>query len=230
MNAEEVTFGTEDGLTLRGWFVPPAAGPRGMTVLAFNGNGGNRALRAPLADALSQMGFAVLLFDYRGYGGNPGSPGEEGLAADARAAVAYLERRDDVDPERLVYFGESLGAAVALRLALERTPAALILRSPFTSMTDVGRHHYFFLPVSWLLKERYPSLDRIPGLSCPLLVIAGDRDRIIPVEQSRRLHDAAPPPKRLFIVPGGDHNDFELLAGRAMLQEIAAFLAEGGEH
>src|SRR5919201_4446707 len=143
--AEEVSFTTADGLRLAGWFVP-AAGPPGRggrgrspAVLVCNGNGGNRSLRAPLAAALARAGLAVLLFDYRGYAANPGRPTEEGLAADARAALAYLAARPDVDPARLVYFGESLGAAVALRLAVERPPAALVLRSPWASLVEVGR-------------------------------------------------------------------------------------------
>src|SRR5919108_309876 len=135
--AEEVSFPPADGLRLAGWFVP-AAGPPGRgagrgrapAVLVCNGNGGNRSLRAPLAAALARAGLAVLLFDYRGYAANPGHPTEAGLAADARAALAFLAARPEVDPARLVYFGESLGAAVALRLAVERPPAALVLRWP----------------------------------------------------------------------------------------------------
>ena len=135
---EPVTFETADGLKLSGWFLA-ASGPfPRLTVLVFNGNVGNRGYRGPLAAALHRHGLQVLLFDYRGYGGSPGSPTETGLAADGRAARAYLLGRSDVDGSRLVYFGESLGAAVAVGLAVEHPPTALILRSPFTSMADVG--------------------------------------------------------------------------------------------
>jgi uncharacterized protein len=219
--SEEVAFDTEDGLRLRGWFVP---GDGGAAVLVCNGNGGNRSLRAPLAAALSRAGLSVLLFDYRGYGGNPGRPSEAGLAADARAARAWLAARDGVDPDRIVYFGESLGAAVALGLALERPPAALVLRSPFTSLADVGRLHYPWLPVGLLLVDRYPSLDRVGRLTAPLLVVAGERDRVLPAAQSRRLYQAAPEPKRFALVPGADHNDWELLAGARLLHEVLGFL------
>ena len=109
-----------------------------FTLIVFNGNAGNRAYRADLARAFRGRGAAVLLFDYRGFGGNDGRPTESGLAADARAARAYLDTRNDVDHKRLVYFGESLGAAVALGLAVEHPPLALVLRSPFTSLADVG--------------------------------------------------------------------------------------------
>ena len=158
---ELVTFETTDGLGLSGWFLPqPGPSPR-VTVLVFNGNAGNRAHRGPLAAALHRHGFQVLLFDYRGYGGNPGTPTERGLIADSRAARAYLAGRADVDASRIVYFGESLGTAVAIDLAVAHPPLAVVLRSPFTSLVDVGRHHYRFLPVRLLLRDRFASIDQI---------------------------------------------------------------------
>ena len=227
--AEEVAFTTADGLRLGGWFVPAAAvgnpASRSPAVLVCNGNGGNRSLRAALAAELSRMGLAVLLFDYRGYGGNPGHPSEEGLAADARAARAYLAGRAEVDPERLVYLGESLGAAVALRLAVERPPAALVLRSPFTSLAEVGRLHYPLVPVSLLLRDRYDSAALAGRLAAPLLVVAGGRDGIVPASHSRRLFAVAPQPKRLVVLEGADHNDHDLLAGPRLLAELRAFFA-----
>jgi uncharacterized protein len=220
--AEEVAFDTADGVRLQGWFVPGSAGP---AVLVCNGNGGNRSLRAPLAAALARMGLHVLLFDYRGYGGNPGRPTEEGLAADARAALDYLTGRPEVDPARVVYLGESLGAAVALRLAVERPPAALVLRSPFASLAEVGQLHYPLLPVWLLLRDRYDSAALAGRLAAPLLVLAGGRDRIVPADHSRRLFAAAPQPKRLAVLDGADHNDHALLAGPWLLAELRRFLA-----
>lgn len=221
---DEATFTTEDGLALHGWFAGAKRTPR-FTVLAFNGNAGNRGMRASLAAALADQGIATFLFDYRGFGDNRGSPSETGLVRDARAARAYLTSRPDVDSSRLVYFGESLGAAVAVRLASEAPPVALILRSPFTSLADIGRHHYPFLPVRLLLRDRYPSIDLIGAVSAPVMVIAGDRDTVIPTEQSRRLYAAAAEPKSLLIIEGTDHNDDELFSGPRMIQGILAFLA-----
>jgi fermentation-respiration switch protein FrsA (DUF1100 family) len=223
--AREISFHTEDGLELAGWFVPGE--PGAPAVIVFNGNAGNRSFRAPLAEALTRVGFSVLLFDYRGFGGNPGSPSETGLAADARAARAWLGAQEEVDPRSIVFFGESLGAAVALAAAIDEPPAAVILRSPFTSMTAVGKLHYPFLPVGLLLKDRYPSIERIGGLSCPLLVLAGERDRIVPAAQSRALYDAAPAGrKRLVEIPGAGHNDYELLAGPRLIEEVVRFVGE----
>jgi fermentation-respiration switch protein FrsA (DUF1100 family) len=221
--AEEIVLTAEDGVRLRGWFVPGRGSSR-FTLLVFNGNAGNRAYRAPLARAFRERGIAVLLLDYRGFGGSAGRPSEEGLARDARAARAYLDGRAGVDPSRVAYFGESLGAAVALRLALERPPAVLVLRSPFASMAAVGGHHYPYLPVAWLLRDRYPNRDRIARLACPLLVIAGDQDTIVPAAQSRAIADAAREPKRFVVVAGADHNDPELVGGPQVIEETVRAL------
>ena len=221
---EPVTFETADGLELSGWFLAVSGPSPRLTVLVFNGNAGNRAHRGPLAAVLHRYGLQVLLLDYRGYGGNPGTSSESGFAADGRAARAYLVGRSDVDASRLVYFGESLGAAVAIGLAAEHPPAALILRSPFTSMVDVGQYHYPFLPVRLLLRDKFQSIDRIHRIRSPLLVIAGEHDRIVPIQQSRRLYEAAAAPKTFVVVPEADHNDYELLAGDEMIRAIVRFL------
>lgn len=224
--AEEVTFLTDDGYTLAAWFLPATDHEPAPTLVIFNGNAGNRAARAPLAGALAAEGFSILLVDYRGYGGNPGSPSEQGLASDARAAIEYLTTRPDVDPSRVVYFGESLGAAVALELAVQEPPAALVLRSPFTSLADIGATHYPFLPASLLLWDRYPNKEIIGGVVAPIMVIAGSADTIVPVEQSKELFKAAPEPKRLLVVDAADHNDYVLLGGPVMISEMTAFLDE----
>jgi fermentation-respiration switch protein FrsA (DUF1100 family) len=222
--AEPVQFQTEDGLDLGGWYVPPGIPTSGYTVIVFNGNAGHRGYRAPLATGLASLGAGVLLFDYRGYGGNPGLPSEDGLARDARGALAYLRRRPDVDPRRIVYFGESLGTGVAVRLAVEHPPAALILRSPFTSFVSVANHHYPFLPGRWLLRDRYASVDLINQVTSPLLVIAGDEDRIVPFDDSRALFDAAPQPKSFVTIAGADHNDDVLCHGPQVITAAAQLL------
>jgi len=225
--ASDVSLTTTDGLELGAWFVPAAGGAPRATVLVFPGNAGNRVARAPLAQALAERGFSVMLLDYRGYGGNPGAPTERNLARDARAARAYLRTRDDVDAERLIYFGESLGAAVALELAIEHPPAVLVLRSPFASMTEIGKLHYPFMPVGLLLADRYPSIERAPSLRAPLLVIAGDRDDIVPLDQSRAVFDAATGrARRLVVIEGAGHNDYRLLVGEEMLETIDDFWCE----
>ena len=222
--AQSISIKTEDGLDLAGWFVPSAKSDFDYTAIVFNGNAGNRAYRAPLAAALARHGIATLLFDYRGFGGNAGSPSEDGLARDARAARDYLTTRPDVDPQRIVYFGESLGAGVAIRLATERAPAALIVRSPFASLASVAQHPYPFLPVRWLLREGYPSEELIRRVACPTLVITGDRDSIVPIVQSRLVFDRITAPKEMVVVRGADHNDDELLNGQQLIGSLVGFL------
>ena len=223
--AEAATFVTSDGLRLSAWFVTGTGSSPRPTVIVFSGNAGHREYRVPLAAALRSHELNVLLTDYRGYGGNPGTPTEEGLAADARAARAYVLTRPDVDVTRVVYFGESLGGAVALRLAVEHQPAALVLRSPFASLTLVGQHHYPMLPVTLLLRDRYPSIDRAPRIQCPVLVIAGTRDRVIPADHTRRLYDAIVAPKA-FVEIGADHNDAAMLDGTEMMDAIIGFIGK----
>ena len=224
-DVEPVSFTTSDAVALAGWFLPADRPRARFTAVVFNGNAGNRAYRVALAEALRDQGLAVLLFDYRGFGGNPGSPTEDGLLRDARAAGDYLLQRADVDRTRVVYFGESLGTGVAVRLAAERPPAALILRSPFASMIEVGQLHYGLLPVKWLLRDRFLSSDYILRVRCPVLVIAGDRDGIIPLEHSRRLFAAASEPKTFIAIADADHNDESLVHGAEMMRGIDAFLA-----
>ena len=219
---EPVVFTTDDGVRLHGWFLPvPAAS---FTVMVFNGNAGNRAYRAQLGQALRARGLAVLLFDYRGFGENEGSPGEAGLYADAVAARRYLLTRDDVREGRLVYLGESLGAAVALELAASHPPAALVLRSPFSSMADMARLHYPMLPTRWLLRDRYASIDKIAHVTAPVLVVAGDRDGIVPLAHSRRLYDAVTSRKSFVVIEGADHNDAALTWGPELVDAIVRFL------
>lgn len=223
---EAVSFETEDGLTLAAWFVPFRGETYRGTMLVFNGNAGNRAHRLPLGAALADEGFSVLLTDYRGYGGNPGSPSEEGLAMDARAALSYVESRLGVPPDRLAYFGESLGAGVAISLARHQPPAALVLRSPFASLADIASVHYRWIPASILLRDRFPNVEAVAGLAVPVMVVAGSEDRIVPIGQSRQIYEAAPDPKRMLVIEGARHNDLELFAGEEMIEGITEFLTE----
>jgi pimeloyl-ACP methyl ester carboxylesterase len=223
--AEEVLDGgsavrlhTDDGLDLTAWHAPATGADTGTTVLVLPGNAGSRLDRVPLARALTAAGFDVLLLDYRGYGGNPGTPTEDGLAADARAAHHHLVAERGVRPERLVLLGESLGAAVATRLARERPAHALVLRSPFTSLADVGAQHYPFLPVRVLLRDRFPVRDLASALTVPVHVVAGDADEVVPVAQSRAVASAAG--ASYVELPGARHNDPELTHGPLVVDAV----------
>jgi pimeloyl-ACP methyl ester carboxylesterase len=216
--AEEVPLRTDDGLDLAAWWFP--AGPDAPTVLVAPGNGGNRAGRVPLAQALHDEGLAVLLVDYRGYGGNPGSPSEDGLALDVRAARTYLLQEAHVLEERLLYFGESLGAAVVTELATEFPPAALVLRSPFEDLAAMAHEHYPFLPARLLLRGRYAGAEQIARVDVPTIVVYGSADTIVPPAQSRAVAEAAPGLVRTAEVPGADHNDRVLLDGDEVVRAV----------
>lgn len=187
---EDVTLTTDDGLELQAWFVRPTAADRRAAVLVAPGNGGNRLGRAALAELLAERGFAVLLLDYRGYGGKPGRPSERGLLRDALAAQRALADRD-YPADRTIYLGESLGTGVVAALQEQVPPAGLLLRSPFTSLVDAGAHHYPFLPVRALLRDRFDVLEHVAVSDVPVTVVHGDRDEVVPPAQSRAVADAA---------------------------------------
>ena len=218
--ARDVTLHTADGLELGAWFVPAAGTTRtGMAVLLAPGNGGNRAGRAELAAELSRRGLAVLLIDYRGYGGNPGSPSEDGLAADADAAVAALADLG-FPPDRTLYLGESLGTGVVAALQHRHPPAGIVLRSPFTELADVGAHHYPWLPVRALLRDRFPVAEHLAASEVPVTVIYGDRDSVVPPALSARVADAAPALVDRVVLTGADHND-PVMFGARVADEVA---------
>ncbi|MGH8928827.1 MAG: alpha/beta hydrolase [Acidimicrobiia bacterium] len=218
--ARIILINTSDGLDLTGWFLsvpdPKAA------VLILNGNAGNRSHRAALAQALVDAGYEVLMFDYRGYGGNDGSPSEEGLAIDAVAALGALTELATTD--RLVLVGESLGAAVAARLAVDRPPAALVLRSPFPSLAAVAAVHYPFIPASLLLRDRYETIEAVKRINAPILVVAGSADTIVPAHLSRAVYAAARGDAQWILIDGADHNDATLSYGPPLLEAISRFL------
>jgi uncharacterized protein len=221
---DDVTFATEDGESLHAWWVPARAPAIGH-VLLCHGNAGNVGDRVAHVELLATAGFDVLAFDYRGYGRSSGRPEEHGLHRDARAARDALLSRDAVDPARLLFLGESLGGAVALALALEQPPAGLILQSTFTSVRDMARAHYPWIPPA-LVPDAYPSIRLIGRLAAPLLILHGERDEIVPVMHAEALAEAAPGPTRVRVFPGAGHNDLLARAGEEWACAIAAWARE----
>lgn len=214
-----VTTTTEDGLVLTGWLARRESDE--PLLLVFHGNAGTVADRLPLAEALGPHGVAVLLTGYRGYGGNPGTPSEEGFAQDAVAWQSWARANHDGP---LAYLGESIGTGVATRLAVTHPPRAVVLRSPFTSLVDVGQTHYPWLPLRWLLQDRYGVAERIGQVQAPTLVVAGEADQIVPVSQSRAVFQAATQPKQWLEVTDATHNHPALLNGEEMVNAIVMLL------
>jgi uncharacterized protein len=219
---ESVTLVAEDGIRLDAVFLP-TKGSR-VTVLFTHGNAGNLSHRLDRTIFLqARLGADVLLFDYRGYGRSEGRPDEEGTYRDGRAAYRWLVEERKVPPDRLVLFGESLGSAVALDLAVSRPCRALVLEAPFTSVPDMARVVFPFVPRAFV-RTQYDNLAKIHRLRVPLLVLHGERDEVVPFAQGRRLFEAAPEPKRFFPVPGAGHNDAYHVGGDAYWRTVADFV------
>jgi uncharacterized protein len=204
MKAAEVT--TSDGLKLAGWYkAPPDAGK--PVVILFHGNAGNIGMRNFKARLLIDAGYGALLAEYRGYGGNPGKPTEQGLYADAQAYLAWLEKQG-FPPSRVVLYGESLGTGVAVQMAAEKPDyKGLILETPFSSVVSLAQKIYFFAPAWLLVRDRYDNVAKIGKIKVPLLVLHGSIDAVVPYYQGKRLFDAANEPKKMETFPLGNHND-----------------------
>lgn len=216
---------TADGLRLEGWWHPPADGR--PVVLYCHGNGGNIGGRDEKARRLIERGYGVLLAGYRGYGGNPGSPSEDGLIADGRAWLGWLESRQFPAGSTLLY-GESLGSGVVTALALERPVAALVLEAPYTSIVDIAASRYWFVPVRHLLLDQFDTIGRLPGVTAPLLIVHGVGDQVIPIAHGDRLFAVATEPKRLVRLEGGGHSDLFDHGGLEALDRFVADLVRPG--
>jgi fermentation-respiration switch protein FrsA (DUF1100 family) len=218
VGAREVRLTTADGLELLSWYLPP---PDDRPVIAyFHGNGGNMGLRADRYARFARAHYGVLAVEYRGYGGNRGSPSGRGFYADGLAALAWLER-NGIMPGRVVLYGESLGAAVAVHLAAGRRVAAVVLESPFARLSTIAQHHFPYVPVALLLRDRFDPLSEIGRVDAPILFLQGGRDRVVPPRYGRPLYDAAPEPKELWFAPEGNHID---LAYFGLMDAVLDFL------
>ena len=223
---EDVFFQASDGVRLHGWFVP---GQGEVVWLWLHGNAGNISHRLDNLKRLhDQLGVSVFLMDYRGYGRSEGRPTEAGIYRDAEAALAYLQSRTDIKQDRIVYFGRSLGAAVAVELATRHPPYGLILESAFESVSEMARRAHPFLPVWPFLRGRYDSLAKLARVNAPLLVLHGDRDEIVPCEAGKRLFEAASGPKELSIIEGAGHNDTYLVGGLEYFNTLRSFMERLG--
>lgn len=218
---EEVTIVTEDGVPLDAWFLPVDQA-RGV-LLFFHGNAGNISHRLDSLKVFNELGLATLIFDYRGYGRSRGVPSEEGTYRDAEAVWRYITEQRHTQPKDTVFFGRSLGAAIAAYLATQHTPGALIIESGFTSVPDMAAEAYPFFPARRLARFRYDTEAYLDSVSCPVLIVHSRDDEIVPFAHGRRLFAVANEPKQLVEMRGG-HNEGFLVSGQTYMDGLDGFL------
>lgn len=219
---DDVAFPSEDGTRLTGWWIP-AASPARATLLFFHGNGGNISHRIDKTRFLRMLGLHVLLVDYRGYGHSQGRPSEDGLYRDARASLDYLAKERGIPESSVVVYGESLGGAVAARLASERAVKGLVIECSFSSMRDMARKYYPWVP-GWVVLNRFDALSAVRSAVCPKLFIASVDDEIVPYALGEKLFAAAREPKR-FVQLRGSHNTAFLDSFQLWSAGLQAFLS-----
>jgi fermentation-respiration switch protein FrsA (DUF1100 family) len=220
LRADDLELATDDGVRLHGWWLYG----RGERVLVwFHGNAGNISHRLDNAKRLvDRLGLDILLVDYRGYGLSEGRPSEAGLYRDGLAIYDAAVRRG-FSPDRVVLFGRSLGAAVAVEVARKRRAGAVVLETAFRSVPVLARDLYPFVP-SWVVRSRFDVEGKVASIGAPVLVLHGDRDEIVPLAHALRIYERAHPPKRLWVIPGAHHNDTYLVGGEAYFRVWAEFL------
>ncbi len=241
----EIQVEADDGVKLHGWFLPAGGrtclnqdnylqhlGSGRRVAIVFCGNAGHRGYRGDILELFSKLDIDTYIFDYRGYGSNEGSPSESAIIADSRALWRYLTRQRNIEPQRIVIFGESLGGGVATQLAShacreDQMPHALLLQATFSSLVDAAGYHYPWLPVGWLMADRFESVKAIATVRCPILHVHGTDDTIVPLKLGQRLFHHAPSEsdsghaKQFVELPETGHNDID----RSRLSKFGAAVA-----
>jgi fermentation-respiration switch protein FrsA (DUF1100 family) len=219
----DISFRAEDGIKLFGWFIPNLKS-RGM-VLFCHGNAGNISHRLEPIQIYNRLGLDVFIFDYRGYGQSEGKPSEQGTYRDVEAAWRYLTKERQVLPSDIIVSGHSLGGAIAAWLAKNHAPGALILESTFTSLSDIARKLYPYLPIKPFLRYRYTTADYLSQVKCPVLIVHSKDDELMPFEHGIRLFEIANEPKR-FLEICGSHNEGFIVSGIQYQNGLHAFITD----
>lgn len=187
------------------------------TLLYIHGNAEDLGGVRHVLDRLHRWGFNVFAYDYRGYGTSDGTPSEQRAYEDAEAAYTYLTQQLNIPPQRIILYGRSLGGGSATHLATRHRVGGLILEGTFTSAFRV------ISPLPLLPFDKFPNLDRLPDVQCPVLIMHGEADSVIPIQHGRALYAAARQPKMSLWVAGADHNDFTFVAGDRLRQTLLEF-------
>jgi fermentation-respiration switch protein FrsA (DUF1100 family) len=224
LSCEDVYFDTEDKKRLHGWFFPLK---RNVPVLLFcHGNAGNISHRLENVKLLLDQQLQVFIFDYRGYGKNGGKPSEKGLYLDGLSAYDFLAKQKHILPEKIIPFGRSLGASVAIEISLRREVNSLILESAFTSTKEMAKTMFLFGLFSPLLPAHYNNLKKITRVNVPKLIIHGEDDEIVPFKMGEQLYNTAQSPKYFFPIIGAGHNDTCVVGGNKYFEILSAFVKD----
>lgn len=199
----DLRFKTADGLELHAWYTP-VRDPGKPVILFFHGNGMHIKAFYPKANFYIEQGYGAFICEYRGFGGNPGKPTEQGLYNDAEACLATLKEKASQD---VVYYGESLGTGVAVNLSLKHPPKGIVLESPYSSVVDVAKNTYGWYPVDMMVDDKFDSIGKIDQIKVPVLIVHGKIDNLIPFKLGQRLFEKANRPKELHAISGGAHED-----------------------
>ena len=221
VDPEVIHVTPEEGISLQGFYWPAKEGF--PTVVFFHGNGQGYQYWADKLVALHEQGFGAFFTDYRGYGGQPGRPTEQGIYKDARSFLKALNTKKSVAFSDMVFYGESLGTGVAVQMATEFPPKALVLESAYSSAADIAKARYWMFPVDLLMQDQYRSIDKIDNLRMPKLFIHAVSDRVINIKFARRLYEVTPEPKQFIEIANGGHND---LFDHGLALHISSFLSK----
>lgn len=229
LDYEDVVIPVSDGAAIHGWYFRSAADSPQTSlkvVMLCHGNAGNISHRLETAEFIMHQGADILLWDYRGYGRSTGSPTEQNLYDDADACFNWLQSDKGFRPQDIIIFGRSLGGAVAIDLARRERSGGLVVESAFTTAADMGHKVFPFLPVRWLLRFKFNSIDKIGDVNVPIVVAHSPNDEIVPYKMGRALFEAATAPKR-FVKLSGGHNERHYFSDPAYIAAWRDMLAGG---
>lgn len=205
-DVEDISFASPNGTKLHGWWLPGES--NAPALLLFSGNAGNLSGRGQTIVRLRErLDVSVFIFDYPGYGKSEGSPSEPACYDAAEGAIRWLRDTKQIPPNRMIFYGESIGGGVAIEMATRHPCRAIVLIKTFTSLPAAAKGHYPWLPVNWLMSNRYDNLSKLPGIRCPVFVLGADADQVVPFEHAETLFRIANEPKQFFRDSGSDHND-----------------------
>jgi uncharacterized protein len=224
LKAQDISFQSEDGINLHGWYVP-TPGAR-ATLLWFHGNAGNLSHRLDNIQRLLPLNLNIFIFDYRGYGKSEGEPDEKGIYKDSQAAYNKVLELEGVSVDSLFLFGRSLGGICAVETALNNSARGLILESVFTSASDMSRKIMPLIPLGWAIRSKLEAINQVPELKLPKLFLHGDRDEVVPFDLGRKLYEVAADPKSFYIIQGAGHNDTYIMGGRDYYNALDGFITE----